>query len=267
MIARKAIAPYHTLMHALISALSTGRLGCAAARLTGALLLAVAAATPALAQEMPSGGRSGGLLNVLLLAGIAFFLVRSFRRRGGKDDTRPGRWTPTDPDDASGDGAQRPKPPTMDRHEAARRTWDLLGSDKAERPAPSTPTGAPPEVRAKGFDEAEFLEGAKLFFARFLQARDEGDFTAIRGFISDDVFNEAMAASGGRTEVMLLNARLMELKTEGGRTMATVLYDAQLRKGEQGERTEHVRRVWEFSRDDGTAGALWVLEGINRVDQ
>ena len=268
MIARKAIAPYHTFMHALISVLSTGRSGRTAARLAGVLFLAVAEATPALAQEMPSGGRSGGLLNVLLLAGIAFFLVRSFRRRGKKDDTRPGRWTPTDTDDASGDDAQQSKPPTMDRHEAARRTWDILSSDKAERPEPSTPTGVSPDVRAKDFDEVEFLEGAKLFFARFLQARDEGDFTAIRDFISDDVFNEAMAAGGGdRTEVMLLNGRLMELKSEGGRTLVTVFYDAQLRKGEQGERTEHVRQVWEFSRDDGKTGALWVLERINRVDQ
>jgi predicted lipid-binding transport protein (Tim44 family) len=255
-------------MHALISVLTVGRPGRFAARLVGVLFLVMAVASPAMAQEMPSGGRSGGLLNVLLLAGIAFFLVRSFRRRGRKDDTRPGRWTPTDADDASGDAGEPSEPVSMDRHEAARRTWDILRSDTEERPVSTTPTGVSPDVSGKDFDEVEFLEGAKLFFARFLQAGDEGDFTAIRDFISDDVFNEAMAAGGGdRTEVMLLNARLMELKSEGGRTLATVFYDAQLRTGEQGERTAHSRQVWEFSRDDGKAGALWVLEKIDRVNQ
>lgn len=268
MIALDAIAPYITSMHVHISAFLTGRARCAVARTFAAFFLAVALATPALAQEMPSGGRTGGLLNVLLLAGVAYFLVRSFRRRGGNDDTRPGRWKPMDKDDAADQGDDETQDPRVDRHEAARRTWDVLSSDKEDRPSPSTPTGPSPDSSVPGFDEAEFLEGAKLFYARLKQADEVEEVQALRDFLSDDVFNEAMAGmSGERIEVMLLDARLMELKSEDGKTVATVFYDAQLRKGEQGERTEHVRQVWEFSRDDGAAGALWVLERINRVDQ
>lgn len=162
----------------------------------------------------------------------------------------------------------------MDRHEAARRTWDILGAKDddqpadSQRPVSSTPTGVSSDVHGDGFDEVEFLEGAKMFYARFQQARSDGDFEAIRDFISGDVLDEAMAVAGqGKVEVMLLGARLMDLKSEDGRTRTTVFYDAQLRKGEQGERTEHVRQVWEFSRDDGTVGALWVLEKIDRIDQ
>ena len=98
-------------------------------------------------------------------------------------------------------------------NEAARRTWDILSSDDEKRPEPKTPTAVSPGAGAAGFDEVEFLEGAKLFFARFQQARDAGDFQAIRDFISDEIFNEAMAAGDqGRIEVMLLTARLMEFE-------------------------------------------------------
>ncbi len=269
MIATNRFALYHTPMHALIPVLFSGRTVRFGVRAVCALFLLVLSATPALAQE-PMSGRSGSLLNVLLLAAVAYFLVRSFRRRGGRgDDTRPGRWSRRDDDGESDDEGRRPDAPgkPMDRHEAARRTWDILSSDKQDRAEPTTPTGVSSDVRAENFDEVEFLEGAKLFFARFLQARSEGDLPAIRDFISDDVFNEAMSQGDGeRTEVMLVNARLMELKSENGRTLATVFYDAQLRKGGQGERTEQVRQAWEFSRDDAKPGALWVLERINRVN-
>ena len=281
MIALGAIAPYIESMHVNISFMPTSRSGRVVVPAVGAFFYALLMAAPALAQEMPAGGRTGSLLNILLLAALAFFLVRSFRRRGGGGDTKPGGGTPTQRNDAPDDeGRERPEPPTMDRHEAARRTWDILGSKDAEspagmeqpedmeRPAPSTPTGVSPDVRAAGFDEVEFLEGAKLFYARFQQARSAGDFQGIRDFISDDVLSEALAVTGReKIEVMLLSARLMELKSESGRTRAVVFYDAQLRKGEQGERTEHVRHVWEFSRDDGMTDALWVLERIDRVDQ
>ena len=269
MIALDAIAPYITSMHAHLSVFMTVWLGRVVARLSAALFFTVVMATPVLAQEMPTGNRSGSLLNVLLLAAIAFYLVRSFRKRGGKDGTRPGRWDPTEKDESSAsEDNEQSEPTNVDRHEAARRTWDILSSDGEKQPEPTTPTAVSSGVGAVGFDEVEFLEGAKLFFARFQQARDVGDYQAIRDFISDDVFNEAMAAGDqGRIEVMLLNAKLMELKSEDGRTVSAVFYDAQLRKGDQGERVEHVRQVWEFSRDDTAAGGLWVLERIDRVDQ
>lgn len=268
MIARDANATYIASMRTHNYAFSSGWAGRFGSRLLAALFVVIAMATPVLAQEAPSGGRGGSILNVLFLAGIAYFLVRSFRRRGGNDGTRPGRWNRPDRDDSYGEDQDRQQPGNVDRHDIARQMWDLLGSQEEERPMSTTPTAEPQGGRIHGFDEVEFLEGAKLFYARYQQACDELEFQPIRDFISDDVFNDAMAKGGqDRTEVMLLNAKLMELKSDDGRTSATVFYDAQLRKGLQGERTEHVREVWEFTRDDAKPGALWVLEDINKVDQ
>lgn len=238
-------------------------------RCLGVVFSLLVLVSPAFAQETPAS-RGGGILNILLLAGIAYFLVRSFRRRSGGDKTRPGSWGSRDQDeDTADDASERPAERSarpMDRHEAARQTWDMLSSGEDERPIPTTPT-ATPSARADGFDEAEFLEGAKVFYSRFQQASGEHNFQTLRDFISDEVFNDAMSQAGqGPTEVMLLNAKMMEMKSEQGRTMATVFYDAQLRVGEDGQPV-HQRVVWEFSRDDTVSGALWVLEKINKVDQ
>ncbi len=229
-----------------------------------AFVLVMANAFPALAnQGQPSS--TGGVLNILFLGIIAYFLVRMFRRRsgGGDDSSRQGKWTPKETDEKKQGRVIRP----MDRHEAARQMWGNLSSEKQE---PTTPTAA---VNVAGaFDEAEFLEGAKLLFARFQQANDSREIDDLRGFLSDDVYAEAVASAQanpqqGRTEIMLLNARIMEVKSEEGHTRAIVFYDGQMRKGASGDQPEHIRVVWEFSRDDRADNGLWTLEKINKVDQ
>ncbi|BCS87418.1 hypothetical protein [Pseudodesulfovibrio sediminis] len=235
-------------------------------------LFVLTSAVPAFAQEA-TGSRSGSILNVLLLGCIAYFLVRSFRRRSGGGGAKPNKWnrpdqTPSDDTDQP-DEPQQPAGRPTDKDEAARRTWELLSSNPESKPTVQTdPVSPTVSNQVDGFDEAEFLEGAKVFFSHYQQAADAHDFKSIRDFISDEIYAQAMAQTvRGRTEVMLLTARLMEMKSETGRTMASVFYDAQLRIGDEGQQQEHLRAVWEFSRDDTVPNAFWVLETINNVDQ
>ncbi|WP_316900179.1 Tim44-like domain-containing protein [Pseudodesulfovibrio indicus] len=262
-------------MHNVITR-STGLAGRVSRCLASASLILLTA-TPALAQEgTPS--RSGSVLNILLLGVVAYFLVRAYRRRSGHGNDRQDRPKRPDiePRDLRGTGGDAPPSDTpaqkpVDRHEAARRTWDMLSSQPADparpadRPQPTTPTG-PPSARADGFDEAEFLEGAKLFFSRYQQSVGEEEFRDIRDFMSDEVYAEAVAGHRERAEVMLVTARLMELKQEDGQTVASVYYDAQLRVGDGG-RPDNLRTVWDFARDDSVPDGLWVLEKINSIDQ
>ncbi|SOB57069.1 conserved exported protein of unknown function [Pseudodesulfovibrio profundus] len=226
------------------------------------VLMLLVAATPALAnQQAPATG--GSVLNILLLALIAYFLVRMFRRRSGGDDSRPGNWTQNDSEEKKG-RVIRP----MDRHEAARSAWDHLRSDSDSADVDSHVSSP---VETGGFNEAEFLEGAKLFFSRFQQAADDRDFEQLKVFLSDEVYADAVLNAqnnpGDVTEIMLLNARMMEMKQEDNKTFATVFYDAQVRKGGPGGQSQHLRSVWEFSRDDSVDNGLWTLEKINKVDQ
>lgn len=215
-------------------------------------------ATPAMANsQAPAGG--GSVLNILFLVLIAYFLVRMFRRRSGRgNDSR---------EDYRGQDQDRNVRP-IDRHDAARQAWSHLSSDKEQSSSvPTTPTG-----EAAPFNEGEFLEGAKLFFSRFQQAGNKQEFEDLRGFMSSGVYADVMdqvarGSLGGESEIMLLNAKLMEVKSEGKLTLATVFYDAQIRIGASGDRAEHIRAVWEFSRDEDVPGGLWTLEKINKVDQ
>lgn len=220
-------------------------------------------ARPALANQ--GTGSTGSILNILLLGVVAYFLVRAFRRRSGRDDrTRPGNWNQDRPEDST--PKETPQDRAIDRHDVARQMWEMLGSQPQEE-GDARPARHPSD----GFDEVEFLEGAKVFFSRFQQIDERGDLDALQGFLSESVYREALdrlqSGGGGRTEVMLVDARIVETRTEGGRTFVSVHYDAQLRKGESGERAEQVRSVWEFSRDDGAENGLWTLEKINTMTQ
>jgi predicted lipid-binding transport protein (Tim44 family) len=239
-------------------------------------VLLVSTAALASAEAPPS--RSGSILNILLLGLVAYFLVRAFRRRGGG----PGSGTGSGSDPDAGGRDDESQPPARpagrpaDRHEAARQMWDMLGSKdvSGDVPGDGSPSAARqlPTSAPGGFDEAEFLEGAKLFFSRFQQVSGQGDLDELRGFLSDDVYEQALdrlAAEPAiaRTEVMLVDARLMERRSESGRTWITVFYDAQLRKGVSGDEPYHLRAAWEFSRTDAEGSGLWTLERINTRDQ
>jgi len=221
---------------------------------------------------MAQGPMTGSVLNILLLGIVAYFLVRMFRRRTGggdkSDKTRPGNWSEKSSDDKE-QGGKLIRP--MDRHEAARQMWGHLSSDKQEAPAVSEPQETQ-KYDVSGFDEAEFLEGAKLFFGRFHQASESRDFDDLKMFLSDEVYADAVLdaqkeTAPTRMEIMLLNAKLMEAKSEGQRTRATVFYDGQMRQGSSGEQVVHIRAAWEFSRDDTVDNSLWKLDKINKVDQ
>ncbi|MDD3310651.1 TIM44-like domain-containing protein [Pseudodesulfovibrio sp.] len=241
-------------------------------------------AGPAWAEGEQASG-AGSILNILLLALVAYFLVRMFRRRSGGDrpDDRPGdRPGPRPGDGANGDGpdsgdsgdagdVRRPPARPVDRYEAARQMWTMLGGDGeegGERGGDAPSRAIPPAAVEAGFDEREFLEGAKLFYTRLRQTDGVEDLDELKPFLSGDVYDHARAAieSGAyrREEVMLLDARVADMRTEGGRTMISVSYDATL--GGEGNQTHQRRSVWAFSRDDGVENGLWTLDAIDNMN-
>lgn len=215
--------------------------------------------------DQGAGGGGVSILNIIFLGLMAYFLVRAFRRRsGGNDKDRPGRWDRDNTKEPPQGGTPPNRP--LDRNDVARQMWEMLGSkpeDNQDRP--------PVQNSLADFDEAEFLEGAKLFFSRYQQVADKAELDQLHGFLSDGVYQEALGRLQGgepeRTEVMLVEARLVEQKTEGGHTLVSVRYEAQLRRGQSGERSENLSAVWEFSRDNGTGSGLWTLEKINPMNQ
>lgn len=225
------------------------------------LLLAIGGmllcAEPAFAQQ--PGGTSA-VLEIMLLVVIAYFLIRMFRRRSGGDH-RDDENTPKQPPQQG--KVLRP----MDRHEAAKQMWGHLSSDKES--APQEAVSAP--VATVSFDKGEFLEGAKLFFSRIQHVDSPSELVQLQSFMTDSVYEELKAEAARRewipNEVMLLNAKVMEVETRDSETTATVFYDGQVRVGPSGEESRQIRAAWEFRRDENDENALWTLEKINPVDQ
>lgn len=94
----------------------------------------------------------------------------------------------------------------------------------------------------------------------------------LRQFTSEEVFAElqsqAEADPGpGKTEILFLEASLLEVKTVGNQTIATVLFDSMLREDSASAPAEQVREAWHFSRYESDGGSHWVVEGIQQLEK
>ena len=119
------------------------------------------------------------------------------------------------------------------------------------------------------FDVEGFLRQAKLNFVRLQAANDRGDMDDIRQFTSPEVFAEIKMQYQERgnksqeTDVMQLNAELLEVVTEDGRHIASVHFSGQLRE-ETSAAPEAFAEVWHLAKPvDGSRA--WNVAGIQQV--
>ena len=145
--------------------------------------------------------------------------------------------------------------------------WGQSGYDPSS--GPISAGVEQPSVPA-GFDQEEFLKGAKAIYTRLQASWDKRDLDDIRQFASPEVFEEIQRQAKedpnpGKTELLLINPRILELRDIDGRTVASVLYDVMMRENRE-EMTKQVRELWHFSRDTHKPESFWVLEGIQQVE-
>jgi predicted lipid-binding transport protein (Tim44 family) len=117
-----------------------------------------------------------------------------------------------------------------------------------------------------GFDVEGFLRQAKLNFVRLQAANDAGNIEDIRAFTTPEMFAEIkleMTERGNapqQTDVVTLNAALLDVSTEGGQHVASVRFSGAIRESEAGA-PEAFDEVWHLSKPvDGSRG--WVIAGI-----
>jgi predicted lipid-binding transport protein (Tim44 family) len=200
---------------------------------------------------------------VLGLAALAYYLFASLRRRGASAAPVASAYGPsaTAGTDAAGEPVMRRDAPA----DAPRASgWAPTGASADEAPTPVPP----------GFDTAAFLEGAKRAYGMLQQAWDRGDLSDLRALTTDDVFAELQdqlrARQGeNRTEVLHLEARLLEARQAGNELEASVLFDAFLREvdaaGGDEARGQQVKEVWHFIRPAGNRQPTWFLDGIQQL--
>ena len=120
-----------------------------------------------------------------------------------------------------------------------------------------------------GFDVEGFLRVAKLNFIRLQAANDAKNFDDIRDFVSPAMFAEIKMQIDERgpgnqqTDVVTLNAELLEVLTEGTHHIASVRFSGMIRE-EVGGAATPFDEVWNLSKPlAGNKG--WIIEGIQQL--
>jgi predicted lipid-binding transport protein (Tim44 family) len=140
------------------------------------------------------------------------------------------------------------------------------GAPKPDPVLPAAAPAAPPFP--PGFDAAGFARQAKLQFNRLQAAYDTGDRTVMAEVMTPAMFSEVsreLAARGEHkpTEVVSLEAGVLEVTTEGDSHWASVRYTGLVR--EDGEANpKPLDEVWNLTKPvDGSSG--WLLAGIQQT--
>lgn len=214
------------------------------------------------------GGFAGpGLLDLLLLAGGAMLLFRFLRARRQAADSRYARASAYG--QGRDDGYGHADFPGGSGGSGASGAgwgggWSHLGGEGRD-------DGPAPVVMPAGVDEREFLAGAKALYARLQGSWDRRDLADIREFASPEVYAEieAQAAADpvpGRTEILMIDARVLEAREIGHDTVIGVFFDVLLREDAAASAPTQTREVWHFSRDESAAHPEWKLEGIQQLE-
>lgn len=201
------------------------------------------------------GGRGfggPGLLDILVIAGGLFLLFRYLKSRR------------TAAQGAGGMYYQGETPQTQDRG-AAGMGWGGRVSQVEDVPAAAP--RIPPDFKVN-----EFMKGAKAAYNRLQDSWNKRDLEDIRQFTSPEMWEEINRQAleepaGEKTEVLLVNAKLLEVNSEGEDTVASVYFDVLMRETPKDERPKQVREVWHFSRKTKETDSFWRLEGIQQMEE
>lgn len=196
-------------------------------------------------------GAMGSILMIAALAFAAVVLVRMFMRNRAQ------------PAAAAAGGMRQPM------------QYQGLGNETVAAPPPSQSAGfdaQPAAVHANvpaGFDIAGFVRHAKLSYIRLQAANDSGSIDEIRDFTTPEMFASLQAdiaergGSAQSTDVVTLNADLLEVVTEGGMHWASVRF-AGLVSEAPGQSPVSFEEIWNLCKPvDGSTG--WVLAGIQQL--
>jgi len=192
-------------------------------------------------------GSAIGVLLMALLAGVVVFALMRFLSRG--------------------------------RSQPSPLQYTGLGNETVAAPPPSqlpSDAGAKPDFRGQfvpnvppNFDVDAFLKEARRNFLRLQEANDRGDLVRLRQVTTQEMFDALKNGegqerpAGQQTDVITLNASLLELVTESDLHWASVRFSGSLRE-EAKSAAEPFEEIWNLCKPvNGASG--WLLAGIQQT--
>ena len=190
------------------------------------------------------GGMGGGMssiLMILVLAGGVMFLVSKFKK------------SQQQPDMQYADGN------TLNTHDTL-QSPSYSGSGYSNGISTNIPTDFPID---------SFIRNSKASFIRMQAANDRKDLNDIREYTTPEVFAEIsmqMQERGNvaqQTDVLSINAELLEVANDGDYTIASVHFTGQL--SENNNTPENVDEIWHIQKYTKDEKAAWLLAGIQQT--
>ncbi|MGZ5053766.1 MAG: Tim44 domain-containing protein [Methylobacter sp.] len=214
------------------------------------------------------GGFQGiNFLDILIFGGVAFLLYKLFAAKKTGSVQQPAYHRTAD------NSYQEPQP---NQAGSAGFNTDILFGKKNNTDS-SEPLTQPVQQDANfgtaaipaGFDQQAFLDGAKIAFANLQKAWDERDLAEIRGLTTDKVFAEIQdqlksSTAENHTEILKLEAELLEVREVGSELEAVVLFDSIMREDKDAQAGQ-VREVWHFIKPKVSVQPKWYLDGIQQL--
>jgi predicted lipid-binding transport protein (Tim44 family) len=235
--------------------------------------LAAGLGIAALMSHLGLGEAFGNFLMLALLAVVAVVAIRFLMRRFGNNAlSAPGAQR----EQLAAAGAppvaptwnQPAQAPVVARHNAADAA--AVSADGSTRLAPMSgstvasvvPTGLPSDFDAEGFSRI-----AKMIFIRMQAANDTGDLNDLRTFTTPEMFAVAKmelqdrAGKSQTTDVVHVDAEVLDLAKEGERQVVSVRFHGQIRE-DLGSPAEDFDEIWHLTRFGDSPS--WSIAGIQQ---
>lgn len=192
------------------------------------------------------------IITLLLLAGGVFFIIRMLRKPRTEQHT-----------------------PSMQYSGMNTSTQDRFNAPPLAAPAgigAAIDNGTAyrqPNIPAD-FKVEPFIRNAKASFIRLQSAHDHGNVNEIRDYTTPEMLAEISAQINERgdaqqkTEVMFIDANLLEVETTNDSAIASVRFTGQMRDLPDGE-PEAFDEIWHVQKNLKDPNATWLLAGIQQI--
>ncbi len=189
------------------------------------------------------GGAMGGILMALAAGAVVMLLISMFRKKQQPAMQYAGAGAPYG-------GSSEPSQPFM--------------SGSTAPVAAIAPNSIPAD-----FPVDAFLRSAKTSFIRLQAANDRKDLDDIREYTTPEMFAEISMQirerdnTAQKTDIVTINAELLEVAQESDTAIASVRMSGQLR--ENNGAPENFDEVWHVQKNTKDDKAVWLLSGIQQI--
>ena len=229
--------------------------------------LALGAGLMSLFMNNGIAGALGGIMMMLLVAGIAFFAIRWFMNRG-KPKTQESQLQYAGAGN-TGSTSQAPMPSTAPAQFTGNAAPGSLAAQLGGGAAAGAMAAAPVSQWPAGFDAPEFERQAKANFIRLQAANDAGEASTLRDFVTPELFRDLeteMKSAWGKpqkNDVVELNAEVIDVVTEGSLYIVSVCFTGKI--SENSAPAEAFTEIWHLEKPT-TGRSGWLVSGIQQAN-